>query len=105
MTFTVLTLSQMSHVLAIRSERDSLFRQGLLSNTPLLGAVALTFILQMATLYVPIFNDVFKTQPLDWDELALCLVLSSVVFFAVEIEKVLIRRGLLYGAPAREFKT
>ena len=105
MTFTVLTLSQMSHVLAIRSERDSLFRQGLLSNTPLLGAVALTFILQMATLYVPVFNDVFKTQPLDWDELALCLVLSSVVFFAVEIEKVLIRRGLLYGAPAREFKT
>jgi len=105
MTFTVLTLSQMSHVLAIRSDRDSLFRQGLMSNTPLLGAVLLTFILQMATLYVPVFNDVFKTQPLDWDELALCLALSSVVFFAVEIEKVLIRRGLLYGAPAREFKT
>ena len=37
MTFTVLALSQLGHVLAIRSERDSLFRIGLLSNPPLLG--------------------------------------------------------------------
>ncbi|MGE5319975.1 MAG: cation-translocating P-type ATPase, partial [Hyphomicrobiaceae bacterium] len=32
MVFTVLTLSQLGHVLAIRSERESLFTQGLLSN-------------------------------------------------------------------------
>jgi Ca2+-transporting ATPase len=30
----------MAHVLAIRSERESLFTQGLRSNLPLLGAVA-----------------------------------------------------------------
>ena len=48
MVFTVLTLSQMGNVLAIRSERESLFRQGLFSNLPLLGAVLLTFGLQMA---------------------------------------------------------
>jgi Ca2+-transporting ATPase len=53
MTFTVLTLSQLAHIMAIRSEHESLFRQGLWSNRPLLGAVALTFGLQMATLYVP----------------------------------------------------
>jgi Ca2+-transporting ATPase len=29
-------------------------------------------------------------------ELVLCLALSSVVFFAVEIEKWLMRRGLIY---------
>ncbi len=87
MTFTVLALSQMAHVLAIRSERESLFRQGLWSNRPLLGAVALTFVLQMATLYLPAFNAVFKTQPLTLAELALSLGLSSVVFVAVEIEK------------------
>ena len=32
MAFTVLTLSQLAHVLAIRSERESLFRQGIASN-------------------------------------------------------------------------
>ena len=39
MVFTVLCLSQMGHVLAIRSERESLFSQGLLSNRPLVGRV------------------------------------------------------------------
>jgi Ca2+-transporting ATPase len=29
-------------------------------------------------------------------ELGLCLALSSVVFFAVEIEKWLVRQGLIY---------
>jgi Ca2+-transporting ATPase len=58
----------------------------------LLGAVALTIVLQMATLYLPAFNAVFKTQPLTPAELALSLGLSSVVFVAVEIEKAVKRR-------------
>ena len=64
MVFTVLTLSQMAHVLAIRSETVSLWRLGLASNKPLLGAVLLTFALQMVTIYVPVLNPIIKTQPL-----------------------------------------
>ena len=96
MVFTVLALSQMGHVLAIRSERDSLFRLGLFSNRPLIGAVVLTFALQLATIYVPALNPVFKTEPLTAAELAISLILSSVVFVAVEIEKGLVRRGRIY---------
>ncbi|MDH5255344.1 MAG: cation-translocating P-type ATPase, partial [Gammaproteobacteria bacterium] len=95
MVFTVLTLSQMGHVLAIRSERESLFRSGLLSNTPLLLAVLLTFALQMAVLYVPWLQPIFKTEALSLAELAFCLLASSVVFIAVEAEKFLLRRGWL----------
>jgi len=97
MVFTVLTLSQMGHVLAIRSERESFFSQGLFSNPYLLGSVALTFLLQMATLYVPALNEIFHTQPLTVSELGICLALSSVVFFSVELEKLLVRRGVLYS--------
>ncbi|HLC21888.1 MAG TPA: cation-transporting P-type ATPase, partial [Candidatus Methylomirabilis sp.] len=93
MVFTVLCLSQLANVLAIRSERESLFTQGLLSNKPLLGAVALTFLLQMVVIYVPILNGVFKTEPLSPVELALALGVSSAVFLAVEGEKWLKRRG------------
>jgi Ca2+-transporting ATPase len=101
MVFTVLTLSQMAHVLAIRSERDSLLRQGLLSNLPLLGAVGLTFVLQMATVYLPFLNTVFNTAPLSAGELGFCLLLSVVVFVIVELEKLLVRKGWLYAsAPA-----
>jgi Ca2+-transporting ATPase len=93
MVFTVLTLSQMGNVLAIRSERESFLTLGPLTNRPLLGAVLLTFALQMATLYIPALNPIFKTEPLDMGELALCLALSSVVFLAVESQKWMIRRG------------
>lgn len=92
MVFTVLCLSQMGHVFAIRSEKESLFRQGLFSNKPLLGAVMLTFVLQMATIYLPFLQPIFKTQPLTLAELGITLFFSSVVFLAVEIEKIFKRK-------------
>lgn len=98
--FTVLILSQLAHVLAIRSEKESLFTIGLFSNWPMVVTIILTFLLQMATIYVPVLNLVFHTEPLDAAELALCLVLSSVVFIAVEAEKMLVRRGLLYRSQS-----
>jgi Ca2+-transporting ATPase len=92
MVFTVLCLTQLGHALAIRSEKESLFKIGLFSNTYLLGAVTIAFILQMATIYVPALNRIFKTERLTLSELLLTLALSSVVFFAVEIEKFIKRR-------------
>ena len=87
MVFTTLCLLQLGNVLAIRSERLSLFKQGLLSNKPLLASVLLTLLLQMATIYIPALNSVFKTEPLTAGELFLVFGLSSLVFVAVEIEK------------------
>ncbi|VAX33855.1 Cation-transporting ATPase, E1-E2 family, partial [hydrothermal vent metagenome] len=92
MVFTVLCISQLFHVLAIRSEKESSFRIGLLSNKPLLGAVILSFGLQMAVIYIPFLNPLFRTEPLSAGELAITLAVSSVVFFAVEGEKFFKRR-------------
>ncbi len=93
MVFTVLCLSQMGHVLAIRSDRESVFTQGVFSNRPLIAALGLTFLLQMATIYVPALNPIFKTEPLTLTELIVTLLLSSVVFLAVEVEKAVKRRS------------
>jgi P-type Ca2+ transporter type 2C len=92
MVFTVLCLTQLGHVLAIRSEKQSLFTIGIFSNKYLLAAVALTFLLQMATIYVPFFNPIFKTAPLTLGELLFCIAWSALVFVAVEIEKAIKRR-------------
>jgi Ca2+-transporting ATPase len=97
--FTVLTISQMAHVMAVRSDTESLRRLGLFSNLPLLGAVTLTVALQMAVIYLPPLQRVFKTAALSAGELAFALALCSLVIGAVEIEKWLTRRGWIY--PAR----
>lgn len=100
MVFTTLTLSQMGNVLALRSNRESLFTLGLLSNKPLLGAVALTFGLQMAVVYVPFLQDLFSTSALSPADLGISLLVSTIVFWAVELEKLLSRRrGERAGAP------
>jgi P-type Ca2+ transporter type 2C len=94
MVFTVLCLSQLGHALAIRSEKRSLFTMGFRSNMPLLYAVLLTIALQLATIYLPWLNRIFHTAPLTMNELAVAFGLSSVVFLAVEVEKLIRRRWL-----------
>lgn len=85
--FTTLTLSQMGNALATRSERDLLFRIGLFSNKALLGAVLLTFLLQLAVIYTPFLNKAFSTVPLSPRDLLISLGFSVIVFFAVELVK------------------
>ncbi len=92
MVFTTLTLSQMANVLAIRSERRSLFQIGLFSNKALLGAVSLTVVLQLALIYVPFLQSIFKTVALPLPDLVLTLLVSSIIFWAVEAEKWVLRR-------------
>jgi Ca2+-transporting ATPase len=87
MAFSVLCFAQLFHVLAIRSNTESLFSLGLFSNIPMVVALAITVALQLMVVYIPFFNEVFRTQPLTWQELGLTVVVASVVFWAVEIEK------------------
>ncbi len=92
MTFTVLTLSQLAHLIAIRSERVSIWQLGVRGNPSLFVAVVAAIGLQMATLYIPAMTRIFHTEPLSALELLACTGIASVVFFAVEIEKWLRRR-------------
>jgi len=94
MVFTTLTLSQMGHAMAIRSGRDSLLKIGLFSNKALLGAVLLTFLLQIAVIYIPFLQEIFKTVALPPVALFISLGLSTVVFWGVELEKLFLRRRL-----------
>ena len=92
MVFTIVTFAQMAHVLAIRSGNQSLFKAGLLSNKMLLGSVVLTIGLQLLLIYVPWCQRFFETVPLTAKDLAVAFLLSSTVFVAVEIEKLILRR-------------
>ncbi len=101
MVFSVLVFCQLVHSMAIRSERRSLFSIGLLTNPALVGAIAVSVVLQLALLYVPWLQDIFRTTALSPAQLAVVFVVPLVVLLVVEVEKLLVRRGVLhYGEAA-----
>ncbi len=95
MVFLTLTLAQMGHALGLRSHTETIFRMNPFGNRFLLAAILGTLMLQMLAIYTPFFNSLFGTNPLTWSQLLLCLVLSTAVFWVVEFEKLLMRRGVL----------
>src|SRR4029450_10835410 len=62
MVFTVLSLAQLGHVMAIRSEKEFLLKLGIFSNLQLLVIVFLTFLLQVCVIYLPFANQILKTK-------------------------------------------
>jgi Ca2+-transporting ATPase len=52
----------------------------------------LTVALQFAIIYTPWLQDIFHTGALSGKEILLCVGLSSLVFWAVEMEKMFARR-------------
>jgi Ca2+-transporting ATPase len=85
--FTILCFSQMGHVFAIRSRHSYLFQMGIFSNRALIGSIILTFVLQLALIYIPFLQELFSTQALTIQELSMCILASLVVFHGVELEK------------------
>jgi Ca2+-transporting ATPase len=77
-----------------------LFTLGLWSNTRLAGAVAITVALQVAAVYIPFLQRLFRTQALDAGEWAMILSLCLILMAALEFEKWLVRSGRLYRMAA-----
>jgi len=91
MVFTTLALSQLGNALAIRSDRQSLFAQGLRSNLPLTWTVLITLAIQIAIIYMEPLQRLLHTESLSVLELSVVLVASTIVFWIIESEK-LVRR-------------
>jgi Ca2+-transporting ATPase len=94
LTFTMLTFAQMAFVLGVRSQHESVFRRGLFRNRPLTFAVLLTIGLQVAILYVPVLQRVFRTEPLPVVDLAIIAAGSALVLVVLELAKIIRRLRL-----------
>lgn len=93
MIFTTLTMAQMGNALATRSESQTLWEVGILTNKALLGSVILTFALQMAVVYLPFLQKIFKTQALSLLELGISLGASLIVLIVIDAVKLMRRRA------------
>jgi Ca2+-transporting ATPase len=93
MIFTTMTLSEMSHVMAIRSLKDSLFTIGPFSNRAMVITVLGTTLLQILVLYVPFFQNLLGTMALPLRDLIIAMIASTWILWAVELQKWLQRRS------------
>ena len=91
MVFTSLCIAQMGHAIACRSDYRLTAEINFFSNPYLLIAVAVTTILQLLLVYVPFLRDFFETDYLSFQQLLICLGVSSLMFVWVELEKLFIR--------------
>ena len=90
MAFTTLVLAQLFNCFNARSDRTSAFRH-LFTNRWLWGAIAISVALQIAVVHVAFLNNAFKTTPLTPADWLMCVGLASVVLWADEAKKLLVR--------------
>jgi magnesium-transporting ATPase (P-type) len=98
MAFTTLVIAQLFNCLNARSDRDSAFSR-LFTNRWLWGAIALSLLLQVAVVELPVLNKAFSTTPLGLGDWGICVGLASLVLWAEELRKLVARRSR--SRPAR----
>ncbi|WP_084126997.1 cation-transporting P-type ATPase [Demequina sp. NBRC 110054] len=88
--FTVLVFANLTVAFTARSETVTVMR-GLLSNGWLWGAVALSVLLQIAVVHVPMLNTAFETAPLSLGQWGVCVAATVAVPLATEALKAVLR--------------
>ncbi|QYX83429.1 cation-transporting P-type ATPase [Streptomyces akebiae] len=87
-----IVLSQFFVSLAVRTDRQSILRVGLLSNPALLAAGGFGVALMVAISYLPPLQAVFNTAPLDAGDWAVLAALGTLPLLADEARKGWLRR-------------
>ena len=92
MAFTTLLFFSLFSVFNARSDEQSAF-VGMLSNTWLWGAIALSLALQLAVVYVPFLQQAFSTVSLSAGDWLRCAAVGSSVLWLRELSKAVARWG------------
>jgi magnesium-transporting ATPase (P-type) len=92
MAFTTLVIAQLFNCLCARSDRESAFRH-LFANPLLWAAIAVSVLLQVAVVQLPLLNRAFETTPLSTADWLICVALASTILWLDELRK-LVLRGL-----------
>jgi Ca2+-transporting ATPase len=90
MAFTTLMLFQLFNVFNARSDERSAFH-GLFTNRWLWAAIALSLILHVAVVYIPLLQEVFSTTNLSLSDWVCCAAVASSVLWLRELSKIVVR--------------
>jgi len=95
--FIVLSCSQLFHSFNCRSATESLFKIGVFTNKKLVLATFVSFLLQMAVVYIPFLQKVFKTTPLGLADWIFVIMVSSFPLWAMELVKKINKKTVSYS--------
>lgn len=85
--YAVLAMTQMANLLQSRSERLSLFELGFFKNKYAIGAIAVSFLMLLAFMYVPVFRYYLGMSPIDAKDWLVVAASFLAVFLWEEIRK------------------
>ena len=91
MAFMTLSISQLYNAINVRSAQKSVFTISPFANKALLYAIVFALALQAVPVYVPAFRAAFGTIPLFASDWAVALGLGSIVLWAEEVRKLVLR--------------
>jgi len=83
----VVVFIQVFYLLNCRSLTYNMFRIGLFSNPWALLGIGIMILLQVLLVYLPAFNLILQTAPLDIEAWVRVLLISLTVFILIEVEK------------------
>ncbi len=101
MAFTTLVLAQLIFVFACRSERHSLWQTNIFTNVWLLMAVILSAGMQVCVLYLPVFQQIFKTTLLSSREWLIICAMSSWSIIVLDIIQTILHKTALKNVYRR----
>jgi Ca2+-transporting ATPase len=90
--FSTTIFAQNVHAFNVRSDRYSVFQLGLLSNPWLLVSFGVVIVSELAVIYVPFLQPIFKTMPLGVQDWAVVIGLGLMPLVIVEFIKLINRR-------------
>ncbi len=99
LTFTIMVLAQLAHALNCRNDRRSVFAIGLWTNKPLLWAIGMSALLQVAIVLIPPLYPIFRVTPFDPEHWLLTVGLGVSPLLAMEAWKFL--AGSSSDSPAQ----
>lgn len=91
LVFATLITGELLHAFNARSLHTTIFKKELLGNKYFYGALAMAVVLVVTSIYLPAANTLFGTVPLKGLEWMIILLISSLVVFASERTKLLIK--------------
>ena len=90
--FLTLVLGELLRAYSARSENTSVFKMKVFENGYLNKCVLLSMVFMLATIYVPFLNPVFSTVALNFEEMAVALLLAFVPMLGGELAKLITKK-------------